>query len=98
MVLLKENREIICENISRDEKGELYFANIPLSSLAEKYGTPLYLYDEDRIRERCRTYTSAVSDAFSGKGKVLYASKAASFRRLYEIMKDFPGGPAIKMP
>ena len=88
MVLLKENREIICENISRDEKGELCFANIPLSSLAEKYGTPLYLYDEDRIRERCRTYTSAVSDAFSGKGKVLYASKAASFRRLYEIMKE----------
>lgn len=88
MVLLKENREIICENISRDENGELCFAKIPLSRLAEKYGTPLYLYDENRIRERCRTYTSAVSDAFSGKGKVLYASKAASFRRLYEIMRE----------
>ena len=86
MILTKE--KFICENISRDENGELCFAKMPLTSLAEKYGTPLYLYDEERIRERCRTYINAVGKAFSGKGKVLYASKAASFRRLYEIMRE----------
>ena len=79
---------MICENISRTEEGELSFASAPLLPLAKKYGTPLYLYDEDRIRERCRTYLSAVKDAFFGKAKVLYASKAASFTRLYEIMKE----------
>ena len=79
---------MICENISRTEEGELCFASTPLLPLAKKYGTPLYLYDEDRIRERCRTYLSAVKDAFFGKAKVLYASKAASFTRLYEIMKE----------
>ncbi|MBE6645787.1 MAG: diaminopimelate decarboxylase, partial [Ruminococcaceae bacterium] len=86
MLLTKE--EFICENISRSESGELCFAGMPLTALAEKYGTPLYLYDEERIRERCRTYLDAVKTAFSGKGKVMYASKAASFKRLYEIMAE----------
>ena len=86
MILTKE--KFICENISRTESGELCFAGMPLTPLAEKYGTPLYLYDEDRIRERCRTYLGAVKEAFDGRARVLYASKAASFRRLYEIMKE----------
>ena len=86
MILTKE--KFICENLSRDESGELCFAGMPLSPLAKQYGTPLYLYDEERIRERCRTYLGAVREGFMGRGKVLYASKAASFRRLYEIMKE----------
>lgn len=79
---------MICENLSRNEGGELCFADMELSPLAKKYGTPLYLYDEARIRERCITYLSAVKKAFGDKGKVLYASKAASFKRLYEIMAE----------
>lgn len=86
MLLTKE--EFICENISRSESGELCFAGMPLTPLAKKYGTPLYLYDEERVRERCRTYLDAVKSAFDGRGRVLYASKAASFKRLYEIMKE----------
>ena len=88
MVLTKEKRGLICENLSRNEFGELCFAGMGLSLLAKKYGTPLYLYDESRVRERCRTYLNAAKEAFDGRGKVLYASKAASFRRLYEIMKE----------
>ena len=79
---------MICENLSRNENGELCFAKMPLSPLAKKYGTPLYLYDEERIRERCRTYLEAVKTSFGENSKVLYASKAASFRRLYEIMRE----------
>ena len=79
---------MICENLSRNADGELCFAGMGLTALAQKYGTPLYLYDEARVRERCRTYLDAVKRAFGGRGKVLYASKAASFRRLYEIMRE----------
>ena len=79
---------MICENINRNENGELCFANIPLSPLAEKYGTPLYLYDEARIRHNCRTYISAVREGFGDNARVMYASKAASFKRLYEIVKE----------
>ncbi|MBO5879828.1 MAG: diaminopimelate decarboxylase [Clostridia bacterium] len=61
---------------------------MPLTALAKEYGTPLYLYDEERIRERCRTYINAIRATFGECGQVLYASKAASFRRLYEIMRE----------
>lgn len=56
--------------------------------LAAKYGTPLYLFDEDRIRERCRTYREALREAFDYRANALYASKAASFRGMYRIMKE----------
>ena len=88
MTLTENKREIICENLSRSETGELCFAGRPLTPLAEKYGTPCYFYDEHRIRERCRTYLGAVRAAFGERGRVLYASKAASFKRLYEIMRE----------
>ena len=87
-MLTKEKEAFICANVSRNLQGELCFAGVTVSSLAEKYGTPLYLYDEERIRERCRTYLSAVKSAFGDCGKVFYASKAASFKRIYEIMRE----------
>ena len=88
MILTKERSDLICENLSRDSQGHLLFANQSLTSLAKQYGTPLYLYDEERIRQRCRTYINAANEAFDGKYKILYASKAASFKRLYEIMRE----------
>ncbi|MBQ8880373.1 MAG: diaminopimelate decarboxylase [Clostridia bacterium] len=79
---------MICSNLSRGENGELLFASHNLSSLAEKYGTPLYLYDESKIREKCRAYMNAAKDFFPSGARVMYASKAASFKRLYEIINE----------
>lgn len=81
-------KDLICENLSVGENGHLFFANHDTSFLAKKYGTPVYLMDEERIRNRCRTYLSAMKKAFGDKSKVLYASKAASFKRIYEIMNE----------
>ena len=36
--------KMICSNINV-KNGELYFANINVTDLAKKYGTPLYLMD-----------------------------------------------------
>ena len=77
MILTEEKNEMICKNLKRDE-GELLFAGMSVSALAKKHGTPLYLYDEDRIREKCRAYLDAVKEGFGGSAEVLYASKAAS--------------------
>ena len=82
----KEN--MICENISRNQEGELCFADMPLSALAEKYGTPLYLYDEARVRHNCRVYLNAVREGFGPDARIMYASKAASFKQLYRIVKE----------
>ena len=80
--------DLICGNLSVGENGHLFFAGQDTEVLARKYGTPLYLMDEDRIRQRCRTYLGAMREAFGDNARVLYASKAVSFKRLYEIMRE----------
>lgn len=78
---------MICDNITI-ENGILYFAGQDTTRLAETYGTPLYLMDEDKIREKCRVYKHAFETHFGPSAQPLYASKANSFKRIYEIMKE----------
>ena len=78
---------MLADNIQvRD--GTLYFAGHNTVQLAQKYGTPLYLMDETRIRENCRMYLRAFRRHFGENARPLYASKAASFKRMYEIMRS----------
>lgn len=79
---------MICDNIKIGENGHLYFAGFDTVELAEKYGTPLYLIDEDKLRLNCRTYDNAFKKHFGSDAKALYASKANSFKRIYEIMRE----------
>lgn len=51
--------------------GDLSVGGLPLARLAERFGTPVYLLDEDEVRARCRAYRRAFPDA-----DVLYAAKA----------------------
>ena len=59
-----------------------------LRTAAAKYGTPLYLLDEDYIRHQCRVYQNAFKKHFGPSSRPLYASKANAFKRIYEIMKE----------
>ncbi len=78
----------ICDNISSDERGHILFGAQDVCALAEKYGTPLYLIDEDRLRHNCRAYHSAFEAAFGSNFRILYASKANSFKQIYRIMAE----------
>lgn len=78
----------ICDNISVSKEGHLLFAGQDTVALAKQYGTPLYLMDEDKIRESCRVYTAAFKKHFGEASLPLYASKANSFKRIYEIMSE----------
>ncbi len=77
---------MICNNLSVNEKGHLTLGGVDTVDMAEKYGTPLYLYDENRIRECCRTYVKAMKEAFGERALPLFASKAASFKQIYRIV------------
>lgn len=78
----------ICDNINVNEKGHLTFAGQDTVDLAAKYGTPLYLLDENRIREKCRIYTDAFIKYFPEGSEVLFASKANSFKKIYKIIAE----------
>ncbi|MBQ8719032.1 MAG: diaminopimelate decarboxylase, partial [Clostridia bacterium] len=78
---------MICNNLSVKDN-TLYFAGRSTVELLKKYGSPLYLMDEDRIRHNCRTYVNAMREAFGESAMPLYAGKAACFKRIYEIIRE----------
>lgn len=75
-------------NLNVNEQHHLTLCGADCVSLAEKYGTPLYLLDEDRIREKCRTYVHAMQTYFGADSRPLYASKALSFKGIYKIASE----------
>ena len=82
------SENFICENINVNEAGHLTFAGLDTSNLAAQFQTPVYLMDEERIRQNCRAYTKAFKEHFGGDSRPLYASKANSFKYIYKIMKE----------
>lgn len=79
-------KTILTDNVTV-RGGELYFGEHSCVALAKKYSTPLYIMDEERIRRNCREYASAIKEAFGDGSMAIYASKAASFKRIYEIIR-----------
>lgn len=75
-------------NLSINEKGHLSFAGVDTVELAKEYKTPLYVLDEQRIREKCRAYINSMKKYFGEDSQALYASKALSFKEIYKIVKD----------
>lgn len=57
-----------------NENGNLSIGGCDTVELAEKYGTPLYVIDEETIRSVCRDYKKAFSSY--NKVNMMYASKA----------------------
>jgi len=80
--------EFLYDNISVSNEGHLCFAGQDTADLAAKYGTPLYLMDEDRLRENMRTYTRAFRSHFNSGSRPLYAAKANAFRQIFRIAQD----------
>jgi len=56
---------------------------LDLEALALRYGTPLFVYDEDDLRRRCRKYA-----AHFGEDNVAYASKAFLCTAMARLVHD----------
>lgn len=78
---------MICSNLE-NRGGTLFIGGADTTALIEKYGSPLYVMDEARIRHNCRVYLDAMKEYLGASARPLYASKAASFKRIYEIMRE----------
>ncbi len=66
--------------------GRYQIQGIDLESLAQEYGTPLYVYDAKKIEEQINT----LKDAFSGlKLKIKYACKSLTNISILKLMKKY---------
>ena len=68
-----------------NESGHLEIGGADTVELAKRFGTPLYVMDEQYIRDMCRVYRDTIDRYYGGNGIVLYASKAFSCLAVYKI-------------
>ena len=62
--------------------GRLEVADVDLVDLAERFGTPLFVYDEDHLRTKCRQARAAWGDG------VAYATKAFLCRAMARLADE----------
>lgn len=78
----------VSKNLSVNEKNHLVIGKNDTVELAKEYGTPLYVVDEDLLRENCRIYKNAMDKYYDGNGLVLYANKAFCTKYTCRIIKE----------
>ncbi len=62
---------LLPDNAAVAADGSLSIAGCDVATLAEEFGTPLFVYDEAHLRARCREAVAAF-----GPDRVIYATKA----------------------
>ncbi len=77
----------VMDCIGVNEKGNLSIGGADVKDVAKEYGTPCYVMDENAIRKNIREYKDSIDKCYP-EGLVLYASKALSCKRMYEIAKE----------
>ena len=75
-------RHLLPRSAFVDEKGHLHVAGIDVLELAQEFGTPLFVYDEDHLRHACREAVAAW-----GEG-VAYATKAFLCRSMARLAHE----------
>lgn len=63
------------EGVEINNENRLVMAGVDLADTAERFGTPLYVYNEDLIRHKCREYHDRLADLYP-KSRIAYAGKA----------------------
>ena len=75
----------------------LFLAGHDLASLADRYGTPLYLYDRLTLDTAVTAYESALQTAYPAPAHITYAGKAflckaiAEWTRTHDLLVDCTG-------
>jgi diaminopimelate decarboxylase len=70
-----------------NQKDHLEIGGVDTIELAKKYGTPLFVYDVQHIREMARGFKQTFEEA-GVKNKVVYASKAFSCLAVYKVLQE----------
>ncbi|GAA1623129.1 diaminopimelate decarboxylase [Catellatospora bangladeshensis] len=68
---------------AKDEAGLLHVGGLDVASLAQEFGTPAFVLDEEDFRARCRDFKQAFEGAH-----VYYAGKAFLCRAVVRILVD----------
>lgn len=65
--------------------GHLTVGGCDTVELAESFGTPVYVFDENEIRKNLRTFRDSMNEYYGGNGLAVYASKAFNCKEMCRI-------------
>ena len=75
------------ETTERDSNGVLRIGGVTVTELADRFGTPLYVFDEATLRSRARSVRCAFERVYP-RTRVLYAGKALLSRAILRILHE----------
>ena len=75
------------QGAARSPEGVLTLGGLDVRDLAETYGTPLLVLDEDDLRARCRSWREAF-EGWPGGATVAYAGKAFLCRAMVRVIEE----------
>lgn len=78
----------VSDNYSVAPNGHLLIGGYDTLTLATKFGTPLYVMDENLVRKNCSLYRTSIENYYDGNGLVLYASKALCCKEMCRVAND----------
>ena len=61
---------MLTPNLTVSENGTLCFGGADTAALAKQHGTPLYVMDENMIRENCRGYQRVIAEEYDGNALI----------------------------
>ncbi len=70
------NQQLLPLTAQVNKHEHLEIGGCDLVDLVQKFGSPLYILDEETLRTACRQYREAFVQHYPGESQVLYASKA----------------------
>src|SRR5688572_17502128 len=70
-----------------NDRGHLEVGGCDVIDVAERFGTPAYIYAEDDMRARARAYVEAF-ESHTDDFEVIYASKALPVTAAYRVMAE----------
>ena len=89
---------MLYNNLDVNEKGHLTIGGLDAVDLADQFGAPLYVLDEDRVRANCRTYVRALAEYMPAGSYPLFAGKALCFKGLYPVLDQEGMGADVVSP
>ena len=89
---------MLYDNLSVNEQGHLTIGGLDTVDLADRFGAPLYVLDEDQVRANCRTYVQALGQYMPEGSYPLFAGKALCFKGLYPILDSEGMGADVVSP
>lgn len=73
---------------SINELGRLVIGGCDVNDLREQYGTPLYVMNEDVVRNNLKAYKNAFDKFYNSNGRAYFASKAFCCLEMCRIVKE----------